>query len=129
MKIITHPDNKDIIEGLATNEAKRDADFIHRPYGVQIVYSEYVRPDAHGGWKITDVLSCKFCTMVVDLDNPPKWAIYFGLVEEIRKPYFYEVGTTVFALPMQEVAFTYSTDHISKFGLVFSPPIIDRDVR
>lgn len=66
---------------------------IHSPFGlnnIKIVTNENIASARQIGWKRTTTLKdSNFYNMVEDLDNPPSWAIHFGLVEPVYEDIVY----------------------------------------
>ena len=94
--IYTHPNN---IERLKREiqEQREDSEYVYRnPLNdIEIIscntLNEYVEDETK--YERTDILpDSKFISWVEDLDNPPSWAIYLGLVRRPKIYLFYAVS-------------------------------------
>lgn len=96
--ITTHPDNVDILNKYLDKHEKETSSYIFRPRPIKIIASPYVKKytdkdrkiNGKTVWERGKVLpDCRFITWVDDLENPPSWAIYFGLVKPAKELAFY----------------------------------------
>lgn len=79
---------------------------IHSPFGtsnIKIVANENLESCKRVGWKRTSKLpDSTYYSMVDDIDNPPSWAIYFGLVEPIYEDMYYYVNERRYTMMTRE---------------------------
>lgn len=84
--IIAHPNNIEILKKqLAKDRESLEEDGMLVDLSrIELISNEYLAEFTEY-WKRSDILpDNRFINWVVDLENPPSWAIFFGLVEKER---------------------------------------------
>src|SRR5688500_12214042 len=98
-KIVTHPDNVELIKKTLHQKELKEypPEFCHyiQPFGFDIVANPNMEKDRWTGkWKT--VWKDKYFTAWDETGEPPSWAVYFGFVVKIMEPLFYEIETPRF---------------------------------
>lgn len=113
MKIIIHPKNYEIIKQHLNNNKNfpeklygTPDNSIHLPFGYEIIPNEWIPKYKQNGWKRTGIIPDNRFVEMVDIENPPRWAIYFGLVEPNNQPVFYVVDVDEYKMLEQWLGVT-----------------------